>query len=730
MRNRILLAAIVLLGFADLAGAQDPPTLPPPTDPVLIGRSETTGKWYGTVDFGARASTVDGDEARFQRYRDLRSGVYANNTIAGRRTQDWTFEAQAWNIGYDDQRYQLDVQRVGRMTASFLWDQIPLFISADTRTLYTETQPGVFRLEDSMQQAIQAGQATLHAYEDQAVPFELRTMRQTGYADLVFNATANTDIIVRIRNTNRDGYIPFGGTFGFSNAVEIPAPLDYQTTDLTTALEWEEEGNMVRLGWDASAFNNDLDAVVWENPLRFGPDASGAPSQGRMSSWASNTLTYLHATGAAALPMRGRATGYLAYGQGRNNTSLLPFTINTALPPPPLARTTADAESQMVIANFTVALRPASRLALNARYRYADMDVQTPEFDRSLGSVNYDSSSVASADASRYHSVKRSTFDVDAAFALASYTSLKAGYSHLGSDYTHRIFETTGEDVLRVSLDTTGHQRFSLRAQYENRQRTGDSFTPEELAHVGELPDMRHYDLAERNRDRFTVFGTAMVADWVEFQASAGIGRDEYPDSGHGLQFYDSDQYSVGVSVAPEDRYDFFASYGWENYSSQQRSRNASDAAQQADPRRDWTTDYTGKVDFLEAGINLNGIVPKSLIRISADWNKSNDTYLYGLVTGSPIAVPEQLPPVKNELFRSEIDFSYELSQHLRLGIAYWFDDYYVEDFALGPETISGIAFPPVQEGQQAPTTNALLLGYQYRPYTAHVGFFRLTYGW
>jgi hypothetical protein len=34
-----------------------------------------------------------------------------------------------------------------------------------------------------------------------------------------------------------------------------------------------------------------------------------------------------------------------------------------------------------------------------------------------------------------------------------------------------------------------------------------------------------------------------------------------------------------------------------------------------------------------------------------------------------------------------------------------------------------------VQEGQQAPTTNALLLGYQYRPYTAHVGFVRLTYG-
>ena len=55
---------------------------------MAIGRSEFTGNWYGTVDFGARVNSIDGDEARAQRYRDLRSGVYANNAVFGRRTQD------------------------------------------------------------------------------------------------------------------------------------------------------------------------------------------------------------------------------------------------------------------------------------------------------------------------------------------------------------------------------------------------------------------------------------------------------------------------------------------------------------------------------------------------------------------------------------------------------------------------------------------------------------------
>jgi len=728
MRNSYALTFALLLTAAP-AFAQDPPSLPVPTDPVSIGRSEFTGKWYGTVDLGGRVTSIDGDEARAQRYRDLRSGVYANNAVFGRRTQDYAFEAQAWNIGYRDQRYMVDFTRPGRLTASFLYDQIPLWISHDTHTLYTETQPGVFRLEDSMQQALQAKTTTLHSYEDQAVQFDLRTMRKIGQADVNFSATPNSNIIVSIKNTNRDGHIPYGGTFGFSNAVEIPMPLDHRTTDLKTAFEWSNGKGLLNFGWDGSTFENNIGSVVWDNPLVYGPDASGAPSQGRHTSWPDNTLTYLHGTGAFNIPGNGRVTAYAAFGQGRNSMDLLPHTINTALASPTLDRPNAEAESQMTIANFTASLRPASKLLLNARYRYADVDIQTPVFERTNGSVSYDSSLVSSNSSSEYHSVKRSTFDVDAAFTVAPYTSLKAGYSQQGTDYTHRIWETTNEDVFRVSLDSSGNQRFMLRALYENRQRTGDGFEADALAEVGELPTMRHFDIADRDRNRFTFIGTAMVGSGLELTASAGVGRDKYPDSGHGLQMFDSDQYSVGANIAPDDRYSLTASYGWENYTSNQRSRNASDAAQFADPKRDWTTDYTGKVNFFEAGFDISAI-QKTMIRISGDWNKSNDTYLYGLVTGSPLAVPEQLPPVKNELLRAQVDLTYELASNLHFGVAYWFDDYKVEDFALGPETISGLSFPPVQEGQQAPTTNTLLLGYQYRPYTAHVGFVRLTYGW
>jgi len=283
--------------------------------------------------------------------------------------------------------------------------------------------------------------------------------------------------------------------------------------------------------------------------------------------------------------------------------------------------------------------------------------------------------------------------------------------------------------VFRVSVDTTGNQFVMLRALYEDRSREGENFDAHALAEVGELPGMRHFDVANRNRQRFTLLASVMPGGMFGFNASAGIGRDEYPDSPHGLQFYDSDQYSVGVTVAPDSRFDLTASYGWENYSSLQRSRTANNSTEQLDPRRDWTTDYAGEVNFFEAAFNINAF-ERTAIRLTGDWNKSNDTYLYGLAPNSLLAVPEQLPPVTNELMRAELDVDYELSRNLHFGVAYWYEDYQVQDFALGPTVMSGIALPPVQEGQAPVATNALLLGYQYRPYTAHTGFVRLTYSW
>ena len=99
MRTRLLMAAAWMLVSAAVAGAPTSPPRPAPTDPVDVKRSALGGKPYASIDFGGRFNSVDGDEARYQRYRHQTPGIYATNGLFGRRGADWPREAQACYIG-------------------------------------------------------------------------------------------------------------------------------------------------------------------------------------------------------------------------------------------------------------------------------------------------------------------------------------------------------------------------------------------------------------------------------------------------------------------------------------------------------------------------------------------------------------------------------------------------------------------------------------------------------
>ena len=83
MRNRLLMigTAALLAASATLAGAQDKP-------------QQTTTPSSGTIDIGGRFTDVDGDEARYERYRDLRDGVNAN-FLFNKETASWAFDVKA-----------------------------------------------------------------------------------------------------------------------------------------------------------------------------------------------------------------------------------------------------------------------------------------------------------------------------------------------------------------------------------------------------------------------------------------------------------------------------------------------------------------------------------------------------------------------------------------------------------------------------------------------------------
>src|SRR5262245_38197087 len=172
MRTRIpVLIGALLLAFATCGMAQEstqanqtpaaqataPADVPVVTTPKL-----------GTVDFGFRSSSVDGDSARYYRFKDWRDGGFVERFRFEKVTDDSLWHAEANNVGYRDQRYFAEYQSIGKIKADAEWNEIPLYISRDTQTLYTVSKSGSFSIDDSIQKDIES-RSEEHTSEPQSL---------------------------------------------------------------------------------------------------------------------------------------------------------------------------------------------------------------------------------------------------------------------------------------------------------------------------------------------------------------------------------------------------------------------------------------------------------------------------------------------------------------------------------------------------------------------------------
>ena len=206
--TRFVLAALgVLTTTAALAQtpaatpAQTPtpkPAQEPAATPAPEAGAEDTGSLFAPrwneVTFGGRWTSVSGDEARFQRYQDQRSGAVVDGFRFAKDTDHWTVNFGADNIGYRDQRFAGTYERTGVATITGLWDQIPQFYSIDTSTPYSPIGGTPIGVDDATQRAIQNAQTTTKAYIPLATQFDMRERRDVGAVNARVTPTRALDL--------------------------------------------------------------------------------------------------------------------------------------------------------------------------------------------------------------------------------------------------------------------------------------------------------------------------------------------------------------------------------------------------------------------------------------------------------------------------------------------------------------------------------------------------------
>jgi hypothetical protein len=390
MRTRIVLIGALLLVPAGLTQAQ---AQQQPTNGASAQMTATPASSFqptlGRVDFGFRADDLSGDQARYNKYRDFRQGGYLDAFRFEKETASTFFRAEANNVGYRDQRFFAQYMDIGKVRASFEWNQVPLFLSAGStnitegsRSLYRDAGGGVLTIDDSIQQTLQAAgnvaavrDPLIAAAVSSSAPLDFRSRRDLGAFNLTYALNRDVDLKLDIRNTLRSGNqvlaFGFGTSPGLNPAVEIPVPMDDRTTDIRGVVEYSNATSLLALGYTGSWYENSIPLVRFDNPLRA-TDISGGSSVGQAAMWPSNTSFAVTANASHKLAARTRASAAFSVGRWSQNEPLPPPTVNSALVAPPLMRSTADTRADIVSMVYNLNSRPVQNVWLNARFRYYD----------------------------------------------------------------------------------------------------------------------------------------------------------------------------------------------------------------------------------------------------------------------------------------------------------------------------------------------------------------------
>lgn len=741
---------------------------------ILLVPSTVTGE--GPEVFGLKTSgdvVVGGrvyadrppprDRAEFEEYRDLPESAFLQYLrLRGDSKDDfYTVEFFAINGGQQDQKFQVRSYGVGKFDFLFEWDQIPHLLCTTCRTLFVQGTQGTFTLPTPRP-------SPLTAYNAAPAIDEVGFRTDTALVDVAYTPTSDWDIGVEFRLSNKHGDRPVGLPFGTpgNQAAEVPAPIQETAYGVHVNAGYAGDGYQLQFGYDLSIFNNDINALIVDNPCFGLPAAlpagcggsSGgplAPATGQGALAPDNMANTFTLAGGVNLPMKSRLNASFSYSWRTQDQSFLPFTVNPTLAANPIIVAAQNAlpdnlngDVQILRFNLGATSRPMERMTATANFRlysYNDNSDAIPftayvEDDRSIQSGA--SLNERAQLAQRYPYTKYNA-GADVRYQLFDPLAVKVGFywerwdrkaDLLAVDPT--LVEPGGDSVLNVPrevgttdeytpklmLDYTPLDWLLFRLSYAYSIRNASTYLQASEEQFGLL---RKYDMADRNRNRVDFLADVFAMDNLTFTATFNWQDDDYRNTQYGLQ--DAQTWAAGGDVTwrPLEWLTAFVGYVHEEWDTNSHFRYRQAPNDLNNPTLDWLSKTDDRYDTVRVGFDAE-LIPKKLDG-GATWSYSvgrtdmsasnpvPPAGSTGAITAS--ATAQDYPDIKSELSVLNIFLRYWITEQFSAMVRYSFENYTQSDFRY--------------DGLQpfnASTGDTIFLGLDPQNYTAH--YFTLSLGY
>lgn len=708
----------------------------------------------GAATFGSQWWTRSAPEARFREFRDVPKGPFLESFFfadsARRRLQYSLFGA---NVVRSDQSERLRVYDGARGWFGIDNQEIPHRMSEIAQTPFAEVRPGVWRLPDSLQAAIQRTPGTfqpsmrdLLGGSAHRVPLDFRTDIARARAGV----RAARGIVLEVRGERRlrSGYRPYGAPFGFNSTFELPEPVQQRMIDADATASLARDRLTLQATGGFSAFQNRLQQFVWDNPKTLTDAINGSTStgtgtsQGRIAMEPDNHVVRGQLQLGLRLPKRTVFTGSVGMSVGRQDQNFLPMTINRAIqdsfPGTRLENLPArslDGKSTVFTQDYRLTGRPVRRVSATVRFG----DHQYVNRTRMLtwpGEVILDESFSAPDSlnplVNENWGNRQTVGGVDLVVDVLRNLSLSATGEVRRRTRTFREVDKDDEAIVEVGAILHPFEALMLQGSYHHGVRTsktadfdltafetvvGVDSTGAPVLEPVEQPALRRFDVANRRRDIGNGAIGWSMGERLDVVAEYGIARDLYPDSFYGLQDALEHSFTAEATVHLDPHTDLTGGYGLESLNSRQRSQAVTSSGVLTFlPESSWTATLKDRDAFAFARLAWTGM-PRWTFR--ADYTLSRDRTYFDLrgtvnVLGTAPRFPAQdLPPILYRRHTAILEARYRVRRDTDVAARYGYDQYTIHDFS--SQNIPLLAVSALSASQ-----TAVYLGNNALSYRAH----------
>ncbi len=500
------------------------------------------------ADYELGAIYVSEDAARFGNATGLdEEGTYADVNGEGRYVNDgyrldWYLE----DLGLDSRVAGIEGARQGSYDFYVGYQELPYRRFDTTQTVFNSSSPDSLSLPATW---VPAG--TTDGMTDLNSSLRVQNIgsdRKVLDAGAGWEATDNIRIYVDFSHQTREGIDIMAGP-SYSQSSLLPRWFDYETDQVDIGLQYGSRDFSLQFAYYGSFFKDKNESLTWDTPFTT---IAGA-QQLRLAQEPDNSFQQFVFSGAWRASVWDTVLAFsLAAGNGEQNDTLLPYTINPDITSAALPVASLNAEVDTGNYALTLTSRPSDRIRLKFTYSMDERDNNTEQYVWER--VITDLLNSNDPELNTPFSFKRSRLKLSGEWRILKDWRLSAGYNRTELDRDYQEVAEQTEDDGWGQLRWQPANWFDLRARGGVSTRDIDRYDTDLAESIGQNPLMRKYNLAYRYRTYGELVAAAALADApLSFSVTAFYAEDSYTRSQLGMTESEEVRYTADISWAITD---------------------------------------------------------------------------------------------------------------------------------------------------------------------------------